>query len=242
MRQLILDTETTGLDPKQGHRIIEIGIVELIDRRLTGNTFHVYLNPDREIESGAFAVHGISTAFLADKPRFSDIADDFLAFIEDAELIIHNAPFDMGFLSNEMRLLKRKKIDDRSVTDTLAMARKLHPGQKNNLDALSKRYSVDSFDRNLHGALLDAKILALVYLAMTGGQGVLFEDVSNIDPANNTKVRPLATLKAQREALKIIKANPDELAAHQARLAAIDKIAENGCLWKTLETETDEKH
>jgi DNA polymerase III subunit epsilon len=235
MRQLVLDTETTGLDPKQGHRVIEVGVVELIDRRLTGKTFHVYLNPDRAIDSGALAVHGISNAFLADKPRFPEIVDDFVAFIGDAELIIHNAPFDMGFLTHELRLLTRKELVKQagawSVIDTLAMARRLHPGQKNNLDALCKRYSVDNTDRNLHGALLDAKILALVYLAMTGGQGVLFEDATNTNPATQTAARQPVVLQAQRDALKVIKATPEELQAHQVRLTAIDKAAENGCLW-----------
>ena len=177
MRQIILDTETTGLEPEQGHRIIEIGCVEQIERRLTGNNFHQYLQPDREIDAAAVEVHGITNEFLADKPRFEDIVDDFIQYVDGAELIIHNAPFDVGFMDHEFALLGRKKwgqvSDHCGVLDTLAMARKLHPGQKNNLDALCRRYSIDNTHRELHGALLDAEILADVYLAMTGGQAAL---------------------------------------------------------------------
>lgn len=174
MRQIILDTETTGLSPQQGHRIIEIGCVELINRRMTGNTFQVYLQPDRKIDPGATAVHGITNDFLKDKPRFKEIAEKFKQFIQGAELIIHNAPFDVGFIEYEFSLLKDKAwemLDEQcSIIDTLIMARKKHPGQRNNLDALCKRYNVEFGHREKHGALLDAKILAHVYLAMTGGQ------------------------------------------------------------------------
>lgn len=175
MRQIILDTETTGISPETGHRVIEIGCVELVDRKLTGNHYHIYLNPERDVEEGAFKVHGISTEFLQDKPLFKDVLQDFLAFVDDAELIIHNAPFDVGFLNSEFKHVKwAKKLEDHcSIFDTLSFARKKHPGQRNSLDALCKRYDIDNSNRQLHGALLDAEILAFVYLAMTGGQGTL---------------------------------------------------------------------
>ena len=172
-RQVVLDTETTGINPKEGHKIIEIGCVELINRRLTQNRFHVYLNPDREIDAGAIEVHGITNEFLQDKPRFADVVEDFMAFTKDAELIIHNAPFDVGFLNHELALLENgsRTIESNStVFDTLAYARKKHPGARNSLDALCKRYGIDNSHRDLHGALLDAEILADVYLIMTGGQ------------------------------------------------------------------------
>src|SRR5690606_38197574 len=176
MRQIVLDTETTGLEPEQGHRIIEIGCVEIVNRRLTGNHYHQYLQPDREIDAGAVEVHGITAEFLADKPRFTDVMHDFLAFVGGAELIIHNAPFDVGFINHELRLVdvNHASLDTFcSVVDTLQMARRLHPGQKNSLDALCKRYGIDNSQRSLHGALLDAEILADVYLTMTGGQVTL---------------------------------------------------------------------
>lgn len=178
MRQIVLDTETTGLDHKNGHRVIEIGCVELINRKFTGNHYHIYLNPNREVDEGAFRVHGISNLFLQDKPTFVDIADDFISFIDNAELIIHNAPFDVGFLNSEFKHIKhQKKLEDYcSVFDTLVYARKKHAGQRNTLDALCKRYNVNNYNRELHGALLDAEILAFVYLAMTGGQTELFMD------------------------------------------------------------------
>jgi len=176
MRQIVLDTETTGLEVSQGHRIIEIGCVELLNRRVTGNHWHHYINPDREVDSGAFEVHGIDNAFLQDKPRFDELAAEFLDYIADAELVIHNAPFDIGFLERELSLLQEptSPLQDRcGVLDTLVLARQKHPGQKNNLDALCKRYEIDNSQRSLHGALLDARILADVYLAMTGGQSSL---------------------------------------------------------------------
>lgn len=186
MRQIVLDTETTGLVPSQGHRIIEIGCVELIDRRPTRNDFHCYLNPEREIDAGAEAVHGLSQKFLSTKPLFIDVVDEFLKYIGDAELVIHNAPFDLGFLNHELAKLKpsRDALGTKcSILDTLPMARKLHPGQRNSLDALCKRYTVDNSKRDLHGALLDAQLLADVYLAMTGGQETLFgnETAANSD-------------------------------------------------------------
>ncbi|MCC5015868.1 MULTISPECIES: DNA polymerase III subunit epsilon [unclassified Legionella] len=178
MRQVVLDTETTGIGHELGHRIIEIGCVELQDRKLTGNHFHVYLNPQREVDEGAFRVHGISTEFLQDKPLFKDIAEEFMHFVQGAELIIHNAPFDMGFLNAELNLLNWPVLlkDCCTVCDTLILAREKHPGQRNSLDALCKRYEIDNSNRILHGALLDAEILASVYLAMTGGQASLFEE------------------------------------------------------------------
>ena len=178
MRQIVLDTETTGIGSEFGHKIIEIGCVELIDRKLTGNHYHVYLNPQRNVDEGAFRVHGISSEFLQDKALFKDIAQEFLQFIDGSELIIHNAPFDMGFLNAELKHIKWPKplLEYCGVYDTLALARQKHPGQRNNLDALCKRYDVDNTNRQLHGALLDAEILAFVYLAMTGGQRRLFID------------------------------------------------------------------
>jgi DNA polymerase-3 subunit epsilon len=189
MRQIVLDTETTGLETSLDHRIIEIGCIELIDRRITDNHWHFYINPDREIDAGAFEVHGISYESLKDKPRFSEIAQDFVNYIEGAELVIHNAPFDVGFLNHELTRLdgELSSIDHYStVLDTLVMARQKHPGQKNNLDALCKRYDIDNSQRSLHGALLDARILADVYLIMTGGQTALVLDESENDGANNS--------------------------------------------------------
>lgn len=187
MRQIVLDTETTGLEVSQNHRIIEIGCVELINRRVTGNDWHFYFNPDREVDAGAFEVHGISNDFLADKPRFRERAEDFLGYVDGAELVIHNAAFDVGFLDHELSLLDppAEPLDSRcSVLDTLALARQKHPGQRNNLDALCKRYDIDNSHRSLHGALLDARILADVYLIMTGGQTSL-----GLDPAQASSAR-----------------------------------------------------
>ena len=238
-RQLILDTETTGLDPAAGHRVIEIGCVELIDRKLTGNRFHVYLNPERDIDPGAVEVHGLSLAFLADKPRFKDIAQDFISFVEGAELIIHNAPFDVGFLDHELRLLDsgyNTVSGYCDVTDTLLLARKKHPGQRNSLDALCKRYGVDNKHRSLHGALLDAEILADVYLAMTGGQTLLM-----LDAIESAAVEDVATAPAdlsvdsvgrvQRESLRVITCSDAELEAHQRLLENIQKASGGQCIW-----------
>ena len=225
MRQIVLDTETTGLDPLQGHRIIEIGAVELINRRLTGNNFHIYLNPDRPIDSEAIAVHGITNQFLKDKPRMTDVAEQFLVYLGDAELIIHNAKFDIGFINAELGRLQKALSSDLRVIDTLLLARERHPGQKNNLDALCKRYNIDNSKRELHGALLDANLLALLYLAMTGGQGNLFGEESHSTESS------ISIMKAQkRSALKIIRASEEELQLHTQRLAEIEKISKK-CVW-----------
>jgi len=236
MRQIVLDTETTGLEPSQGHRVIEIGCVELVNRRLTGNHYHQYLQPDRDIDPGAVEVHGITNEFLADKPRFPDVMDDFLAFVSGAELVIHNAPFDVGFLNHELRLAARAKTiaDLCGVTDTLMLARKLHPGQKNNLDALCRRYGIDNSQREKHGALLDAEILADVYLTMTGGQASLSLGASE-GPAVRTEVTP-QRLDTNRPPLKVLRADAEELAAHTERLAAIDKASDGRCIWPKLDS------
>ena len=233
-RQIVLDTETTGLEPSQGHRIIEIGCVELVDRKLTGKHYHQYIQPDREIDQGALEVHGISNEFLADKPVFSHIVDEFLAFVDGAELIIHNAPFDIGFLDHELTLAanKVKKISKIcSVIDSLVLARSKHPGQKNNLDALCKRYAIDNAKRELHGALLDAEILADVYLMMTGGQTSLGLDAKvQVEGAQSDKNTPL-TLNKDRSRLAVLAASQAELDAHQALLSVIDKKSDGQCLW-----------
>ncbi|MFB3079168.1 MAG: DNA polymerase III subunit epsilon [Lysobacterales bacterium] len=232
MRQIVLDTETTGLEPRDGHRVIEIGAVELIDRRLTGRHFHQYLNPERDIEDGALEVHGITRDFLQDKPVFADVAQEFLDFIEGTELLIHNAPFDIGFLDMELGLINNPlRIENHAqVLDTLELARDLHPGQRNSLDALCKRYEVDNSSRNLHGALLDSEILADVYLAMTGGQSDLalgFE----FGP-----VREGGGVELQiedRPALQILLPTDEEKTLHEARLQAIKKKSGH-CLWLEL--------
>lgn len=217
-RQIVLDTETTGLEPSQGHKIIEIGCVEMINRRLTGNNYHQYLQPDREIDEGAQAVHGISNEFLADKPRFLDIVKDFIEYLDGAELIIHNAPFDVGFIDNEFKLAGAEygKVSTYcSVIDTLVMARKMRPGKKNNLDVLCKEYEVNNTHRELHGALLDAELLSEVYLRMTGGQSALSLDSEDVSLAQ-AGVSTIKKLSADRKPIKIIKASGDELQAHQA--------------------------
>ncbi len=236
MRQIVLDTETTGLDPSDGHRIIEIGCVELVNRRITGNTYHQYIQPDREIDAGAMEVHGISNEFLDDKPRFADIADEFIEFIRGAELVIHNAPFDVGFIDHEFVLLENgtgRVTDHCGVVDTLAMARRQHPGQRNNLDALCRRYEIDNSQRDLHGALLDAEILADVYLAMTGGQASLSLD-SRSDP-HGGQGQAIRRLPADRQPLRIIDASEDEQQAHLERLDAIEKACNGPCVWRRLE-------
>jgi DNA polymerase-3 subunit epsilon len=223
MRQIVLDTETTGLDPRQGHRVIEIGALELVDRQLTGRQFHVYLNPEREIEQGALEVHGITEEFLRDKPRFAEVVDDLMAFAEGAELVIHNAPFDIGFIDNELSLAGHRHstiTEIASVLDTLELARDLHPGQRNNLDALCKRYEVDNSSRSLHGALLDAEILADVYLAMTGGQVDLGLSLESPSTQAEDDERHL---QAERPAVFVLKASEDELALHEARLNDIEQ-------------------
>ena len=232
MRQIILDTETTGLDPRQGHRIIEIAGVEVVNRRLTKRHFHHYINPDRDIDEGAQAVHGLSREFLSDKPRFADIAGNFLDFIDGAELVIHNAPFDVGFLNAELALMGKGPVTDfcHSVTDTLKMARDNYPGKRNSLDALCSRYDIDNSHRTLHGALLDAEILADVYLLMTGGQTRL--DLSAGETNNQQQQSNEAQrLDRQGGALRIIKANDAELAAHEKRLDLVNKKG-GRCLWR----------
>jgi DNA polymerase-3 subunit epsilon len=231
MRQIILDTETTGLDPNQGHRIIEIGAVEMLSRRITGKTFHRYLNPEREVEAEALAVHGIDNEFLRDKPRFAEIAREFMDFLGDAELVIHNAPFDVGFINHELKLLQQdwQPLSHYcKILDTLAMARKRHPGQKNNLDALCKRYNVDNTHRELHGALLDAQILAKLYLAMSGGQTSLLLGGNAEAGGNGGEIRRVA---GDRPALPRLQPLAEELAAHQQRLAVIDKLSGGQCMW-----------
>lgn len=237
MRQIVLDTETTGLEPAEGHRVIEIGCVELMDRRLTRNNFHRYLQPDREIERDAREVHGITDEFLRDKPRFADIAEDFVAYVRGAELVIHNAPFDVGFLNHELSLWNEgaPPIDALcGIVDTLVMARNLHPGQRNSLDALCKRFGVDNTRRDLHGALLDAEILADVYLAMTGGQVSLAfgpRGSEGREPGAGARRAEVRRLPAQRPPLAVIRASAEELAAHRARLDAIDEASGGACLW-----------
>ncbi|MGH1538178.1 MAG: DNA polymerase III subunit epsilon [Gammaproteobacteria bacterium] len=232
MRQVVLDTETTGLEISQGHRIIEIGCVEVLHRRTTDQQYHQFLNPEREIDAGAQEVHGISLEFLADKPKFANIADDFIEFITGAELIIHNASFDVGFINAELRSVGHKIEDINAcckVIDSLAMARKMHPGQKNNLDALCKRYEIDNSHRELHGALLDAQILADVYLALTGGQTTLSLAANSTAKGKGNKAS--AGLDSEREALKVIYANDEEMQAHDAFLNKIQQESEAGCVW-----------
>lgn len=227
-RIVVLDTETTGLSTREGHRIIEIGCVELINRRLTGKRFHTYLNPERKIDDGAIAVHGISNEFLDDKPLFKQISAEFIAFIKNAELVIHNAPFDVGFINNELSLLEDHAItiaDFCLVFDTLVYARKKHPGQRNSLDALCKRYGIDNSHRELHGALLDAEILAEVFLLMTGGQSSLIDDTpvkAKLVVAHSNQPR----VAIDRPVLNIVRCNEEELSAHQVSLDSIEN-----CLW-----------
>ena len=218
MRQIVLDTETTGLEPSQGHKIIEIGCVEMINRRLTGNNYHQYLQPDREIDEGAQAVHGISNEFLADKPRFIDIVRDFIEYLDGAELIIHNAPFDVGFIDHELKLAGAEygRVDSYcTVVDTLVMARKMRPGKKNNLDVLCKEYDVNNAHRELHGALLDAELLAEVYLHMTGGQSALSLETEEVASNSDGNIS-VKELSSDRKPIRVITANQDELQAHQA--------------------------
>ncbi len=234
MRQIVLDTETTGLETSLGHKVIEIGCVELFNRRLTGRHYHQYINPMREVDAGALAVHGISNAMLEDKPIFARVAREFLDFVGDAELIIHNAAFDIGFLDYELNQVYPgfgSLRDKCSVIDTLLLARAKHPGQKNNLDALCKRYDVDNSQRDLHGALLDSEILADVYLAMTGGQTSLsLSSVQTKDEADGD-TGAIRRVSAHRRALPILSASPDELVAHEEKLAAIAKSSGDNCIW-----------
>jgi DNA polymerase-3 subunit epsilon len=237
MRQIIFDTETTGLEPEQGHRIIEIGAIEIVNRRRTGRQFHRYLCPDREVDAGALQVHGLTNEFLSNQPRFADIARELRDFIAQSELIIHNAPFDVAFLDAELKRLPGEDggvrvVDLCSVLDTLAMARQLHPGQRNSLDALCKRYSVDNSHRDLHGALLDADLLLEVYLAMTGGQGALILDEESKRPGHTTTTR-----RAVRPAgeLRVLRPNAEELAAHGKLLEVLDKASGGKTAWRAFE-------
>lgn len=239
MRSVVLDTETTGMPVTEGHRIIEIGCVEIVNRKLTNRHFHVYLQPDREVDEEAIQVHGITNEFLIDKPRFKEIANDFYEFIKGAQLIIHNAVFDIGFISNEFELLgqaERANVEDYcSVLDSLQLARERHPGQRNSLDALCKRYHIDNSGRELHGALLDAELLADVYLTMTGGQTVLGLDAgSQNNLLGNSHTISIQRLAENRPRTKVVKATAEELVKHEARLASIEKAAGNLPLWKVL--------
>jgi DNA polymerase-3 subunit epsilon len=244
MRQVVLDTETTGLSTKGGHRIIEIGCLELVDRRLTGREFHRFLNPDRDIDEGAQRVHGISRADLETAPRFKEIVEEFLTFISEAELIIHNAQFDVGFLEHELKLMKHRQrliSDHATVLDTLMMAREMHPGQRNSLDALCKRYEVDATKRDVHGALIDSELLANVYLAMTGGQTALLLDNDvlgqHADPYDNGVADGEVSLGVDSrpavvtDVLPVISASAEELAAHDTMLGKIRKSG--ACVWDT---------
>src|ERR1700738_3520241 len=233
MRQIVLDTETTGLEVEQHHRVIEIGCVELFNRRLTGRSFHRYLNPDRDIDVGAQQVHGLSRERLANEPRFAQIHAEFLEFVRDAELIIHNAPFDIAFLNAELaRIELARKVDDLCrVLDTLALARQMHPGQRNSLDALCKRYSVDNSHRDYHGALLDARILAEVYLVMTGGQGVLTWSAES-DTARSRARQAAPARYAEGARIIVIRPNEHELAAHEHVLALLDKASGGQTVWR----------
>jgi len=237
MRQVVLDTETTGLEPSHGHRIIEIGCVEMVDRKLTGNTFHKYINPeDKKVDQGALEVHGITDEFLADKPFFADIYDEFLEFVSGSQLIIHNAPFDVGFIDHEISLLEKRlgqtldTIDvSCSILDSLKLARDNHPGQKNNLDALCRRYFIDNSNRQLHGALLDSEILADVYLAMTGGQTSLsFTDAFGGEGG----AEAIRRLDSNRAALKIQLPSTEEISAHEQFLNLLEKKSGNAPIWR----------
>ena len=234
MLQIILDTETTGLSVTEGHRIIEIGCIELIDRKVTNQYFHHYINPERDVEAAAFAVHGITDASLKDKPIFSSIAKEFIDFISGAELIIHNAAFDLSFLNHELMLTKQnwQPITDYCrVVDTLLLARQMHVGQRNSLDALCKRYAVDNTKRDLHGALLDANLLAQVYLAMTGGQGSFFDETSDDAEPTAAQVDHASPVPVQKQPLIVISANEEEQAAHKHYLEKMKKKGK--CLWSS---------
>ncbi|MEH6575733.1 MAG: DNA polymerase III subunit epsilon [Amphritea sp.] len=230
MRQIVLDTETTGIDPKEGHRIIEIGCVEMINRRLTGKTYHRYINPQRVVEDEAISIHGITNEFLADKHLFADIQHEFLEFIRGADLVIHNAAFDVGFMNHELSLNGHKERVEEfcQITDTLALARKKHPGQKNNLNALCRRYGIDNSHRELHGALLDSEILADVYLILTGGQKTLLLNADD-DGDGVDQIRRMDVAEFQ---LTVIRANDEELQAHQAYIDKLDK--KGGSIWGQL--------
>lgn len=230
MRQVVLDTETTGLEVKKGHRVIEIGCVELLERRPSGRTWHVYLNPDRAVDEGARAVHGIEDGFLRDKPRFREVIDEFLGFVSGAEIIAHNASFDVGFLNAELRLvdpLIGTLGDHAKILDTLQLAREKFPGQQNNLNALCRRLGVDNQHRELHGALVDAHLLADVYLAMTAGQGDLGLALESTEQAQNARV----SAPIEGSGLRILHASQDELEAHRRRIEALEAASQGRCIW-----------
>mgnify|MGYP001318015509 CR=1 FL=1 len=238
MRQIVLDTETTGLEPKQGHRIIEVGCIELINRSETNQNFHQYINPERDVEDGAFNIHGLSNEFLSNKPRFSDVAQEFIEYVRGSELIIHNAPFDVGFINSELKLLGKKwgRLEDYcTVFDTLTLAREKHPGRKNNLDALCKRYEVDNTQRDLHGALLDAKILVDVYLKMTGGQTNLSFDSNELESIKKNKSDKHKNNR--HEKLVVIEPTESELEQHHLLLKSIKEKSGGKCIW--IENEID---
>jgi DNA polymerase-3 subunit epsilon len=230
MRQVVLDTETTGLDPKQGHRIIEVAAIELDGRKVSGRTFHRYINPEREIDEGAAAVHGLTLDRLQDEPKFIEIAPALLEFIDGAELIIHNAPFDMGFLNAELALAGLPKLENQ-VLDTLKVAKDLHPGKKNNLNALCDRYQIDNSHRTLHGALLDTELLAEVYLGMTRGQkSLLGEDAENAESSDSGQ--PAERISAS---VRVLLASEEELARHEAQMDDINKASKGACIWRRSE-------
>ncbi len=231
MRQIILDTETTGLNAKSGDRIIEVGCVEMVNRRLTGNNFHFYINPERDSDPGALAVHGLTTEFLSDKPKFAEIADELCEFVRDAEIIIHNAPFDLGFLDAEFDRLGKPRFDSHvlKVIDTLVQAKELYPGKRNSLDALCERYGVSNAHRTLHGALLDSELLAEVYLAMTRGQDSLTMDLQ-VDAAHGGAGGAAAAMAE----ILVLMPTDAELAEHEALLQGLDKEAKGACLWRKL--------
>ena len=235
LRQIVLDTETTGLDPKLGHRVLEIAAVEIMDRRLTDKHFHRSIDPERASDEGALQVHGLTQDFLRGKPKFGEIVQELLDFISGAELIIHNAPFDTGFLNRELDLLNLKPLFEYcpQVIDTLVMARELHPGKRNSLDALCDRYGIDNTARTLHGALLDANLLAEVYLAITRGQESFLMDIDHAPQA----AAGVGRLSAGELELTVIPASAEELAAHERQLAAIDKASKGACVWRKLESD-----
>lgn len=229
MRQIVLDTETTGLNPRTGDRIIEVGCVEIVSRKLTGNNFHRYINPERDSDEAALAVHGLTTEFLRDKPKFHEIADELRAFVQGAEVIIHNAPFDLGFLNHEFQRLGLPPFTDHcaGVIDTLVQAKELHPGKRNSLDALCDRYDISNAHRKLHGALLDSELLADVYLAMTRGQNSLTMDVA-VEASVGGELGDAGPLGE----ILVLAASPDELAAHEDVLAGLDKNVKGSCVWR----------
>lgn len=238
-RQIVLDTETTGLNPRLGNRIIEIGCVELVNRKLTGNNFHYYINPERDSEEGALAVHGLTTEFLSDKPKFAQIVDEFIAFVRGAELVIHNAPFDMGFLNAEFERLGLSKLEDYvdGVVDTLVQAKELHPGKRNSLDALCDRYEISNSHRKLHGALLDAELLADVFLAMSRGQNSF-----SIEVEEDTEVVVVETIELSEQdyAVKVFYADTNELNSHVDLLNDLAKASQGNCIWQN-EAATENK-